>query len=701
MMATVSGQNAYYDAKELKTYLEGGKFPIATTTDARREKVAKYFEIINKYSGNAFKDLKSMHDKIGLVPDDDQPNPDYNPFLAGFMSPGGVQSFSMASFGSSSSIRSSIGSFPVTKFADGLAKFLVKRGKEELYVSFFQHFPEFSMKYPEFKIMFPSTSQVIENFKSWEYANVINTLREALDKDLKAILTNLPKVFSYQCTNDTCSEEAKIRIASYKKFISSEFGIGLATSMLIVSEVISENKLPEIISNVASPENVKKIELADKVKEQNIKSALNFIRIISDALRSNDVTRSYITADELKELLEGDAVLRKLFFGLLYQQLEAQKVRINGKQALVKPETVGGFITYVSNFMKAATPVNTAVQKLKEDKKIKDADIEEDWANIFQGINDLIPVLINVEVIDSNLRLPPLVQEIAQKSQLITGIAHDIAVKNYSAAIVGLLNKLTIPGNSTPVAAQPEANTPTAGVAAPPENKEQRKARKASERALKEAKEKEVALEKGMKDFKMFFVKYGSFAANVVQAKNSDEVEKAIESLVLPVGSATIKRETNCNIALNAYLGAFAGYEYMPSLAYSKNAFTTGITAPVGVSVSWGNIKCDPKRGGKSFTIFVPVIDIGALAAYRLEDSKTEISSDIELKNIIAPGLYFYWGFGRCPISLGAGAQVGPQLRNINKGVPQVPNGDKLYIRYGINLVVDIPLLNFYTKSNQ
>jgi hypothetical protein len=197
-------------------------------------------------------------------------------------------------------------------------------------------------------------------------------------------------------------------------------------------------------------------------------------------------------------------------------------------------------------------------------------------------------------------------------------------------------------------------------------------------------------------------LKYGNFTAAIAQAKNSDEVEAAIEAAVLPVGSSSVKRETKFNISLNAFVGGFAGAEYLPALQSDKTAFTAGLTAPVGIAFSWGKIRSKKNltsdRGGKSFSIFVPLIDIGTVAAYRFKDDRTEISSDIRLKDIVSPGLYFYWGFGKCPISLGAGAQLGPQIRNISAGVPKIESKN-IYVRYGLTLTVDIPLLNFYTKN--
>jgi hypothetical protein len=198
-------------------------------------------------------------------------------------------------------------------------------------------------------------------------------------------------------------------------------------------------------------------------------------------------------------------------------------------------------------------------------------------------------------------------------------------------------------------------------------------------------------------------LKYGSFIANVAQAQNSDEVKAAIESAVLPVGSSSVKRETDFNISLNAFIGPYAGAEYMPTLKKDKWAFTTGLTAPIGIAFSWGNIgkgkvKCIGNiSGGKSLTLFLPVIDVGALASFRMGDDSTNVASEVTLSNIVSPGLFLYYGFGKCPISIGLGGQFGPQLRGVT--ATNINIDKNYYLRFGFNVVVDIPFFNLYTKN--
>jgi hypothetical protein len=191
--------------------------------------------------------------------------------------------------------------------------------------------------------------------------------------------------------------------------------------------------------------------------------------------------------------------------------------------------------------------------------------------------------------------------------------------------------------------------------------------------------------------------KYGAFMANMIAAKNSEEVEQAIESVALPAGSASIKRETDFNVSLNAYCGLFYGGENIKGFDNGYKS-TIGITAPIGISLNWGNSKAIPfvKNGHCAHTIFLSIFDIGAVTAFRFGDENTESVPKIELKDIISPGIFYSFGIPKCPISVNVGYQLGPLLRNVDAVENTYQNS---YSRMSIGLVVDIPLLNLYTKS--
>ncbi|HEX9827566.1 MAG TPA: hypothetical protein VGA80_13285, partial [Flavobacteriaceae bacterium] len=190
-------------------------------------------------------------------------------------------------------------------------------------------------------------------------------------------------------------------------------------------------------------------------------------------------------------------------------------------------------------------------------------------------------------------------------------------------------------------------------------------------------------------------LKYGNLAASIAKAESSDEVQAAIEAIALPAGSASIKRKSKYNIALNAYVGLSPGMEHNGDT--DENKFSFGVNAPIGVAISWGHGLNKRHREQGSSSAFLSLIDLGAVTNYRFGDSETEDIPEIKLENIFAPGLYYVYGVPNWPISLGFGGQLGPLLRKIKDETIDLQSKATFSLKFFI--AVDIPLLNFYTKS--
>ena len=97
-----------------------------------------------------------------------------------------------------SSAVSSIGALDVTNFADGFAKFLVKRTKQELNMAFFTRFKEELSKaeYRDLQTVFPQTWRALQAIgdEVYNYQRYLQTLRESFEKDLANLLTHIPTV---------------------------------------------------------------------------------------------------------------------------------------------------------------------------------------------------------------------------------------------------------------------------------------------------------------------------------------------------------------------------------------------------------------------------------------------------------------------------------------------------------------------------
>jgi hypothetical protein len=179
-------------------------------------------------------------------------------------------------------------------------------------------------------------------------------------------------------------------------------------------------------------------------------------------------------------------------------------------------------------------------------------------------------------------------------------------------------------------------------------------------------------------------LKYGTFAATIAKAENSDEVQNAIDAIALPQGSSRVKRESKINVSLNAYCGLFAGRNFGSRSGY--NSF--GITAPVGIALSRG-------KDHYSYSMYVSVIDLGTITAFRFRND-TAIVSKILLKDIVSPGLFFSWGIKNCPVSLNAGIQLAPVLSTVSSSENSY---EARMFRFTFGACVDIPVLNLYNRS--
>ena len=68
----------------------------------------------------------------------------------------------------------------------------------------------------------------------------------------------------------------------------------------------------------------------------------------------------------------------------------------------------------------------------------------------------------------------------------------------------------------------------------------------------------------------------------------------------------------------------------------------------------------------------------------------------IKFKDIFAPGINLGWNVRNAPITILAGFQMGPLLREVR--VDNVVLNNSVYYRYGLSIVVDIPIINLYNK---
>ncbi len=565
---------------------------------------------------------------------------------------------------------SSVGNLNVTNFADGLAKFLVARAKEELNVAFFRQFQEYIKRYPEVNIIFPETYGIMKGLFSYQINAFLPALRAGFQKDMNSFSGNLIRLRTL--TIAACpsgNTECTTRINAMSAFLNTnDVGKTFVAALIVSDNLVKGNNAAEILDAISNDD-----ICLDQTS--NFTNIIRFSNLVSNSLRSTTEGEIWVNKTEINQLLSNDDAF-KIYLGLLYAKndMEAPSISfampggaplsLNELLIQANDKLTGYYAKFKANFKNAAfaaADVSANAKHIITDQNGGNQGSILVYADYAGSISNYLKFFITF----FNDKNPQLTSDVKLFTSIIddaVSACYDIKSQNYTSLVLHTSNMLNNILN-------------------------------------------------GNYPFKDDYIKYGTFMANIVEADNSDEVKAAIEAAVLPVGSSSIKRETDVNISLNAYLGPMAGMEYLPALEQNQWAPVLGITAPVGVAFSWGNIGngrrksqeapnigCGGKeKGGKSLTLFVPIIDVGALTTFRLSNDSTSVASEVKLANIIAPGLYLYWGLGKGPISIGAGCQVGPQLREIS--ATEINVDKNIYFRYGINIAVDIPFFNFYTRN--
>ncbi|MEP7318166.1 MAG: hypothetical protein ABI921_05485 [Panacibacter sp.] len=615
---------------------------------------------------------------------------------------------------------SSIGGLDVTNIADGFAKFLVKRTKEELNVTFFSKFKEIitDSEYIDLQTVFPQTynALLIVGDEIYNYEAYIQTLRESFENDLSTLDKNLPTI-----------------IANHPGFFNKhpELAATLNSSCYIAGALQDKVHPGEILKEYPT-------EYLDNLKP-NWKGAIQTLQLVSESLRDSSMTDSvyWVNTKQIKELTK-NADAFNIYFGLLYQvaKNDYDSIKFNSGASLVSflnkiapdfKETRSAFENYINRFAEKANKLNVMIKNYS--KPANDSMAFEQYYNYFKSSVDLIQYTTEISKLPViKTVLPNLADTLKNYFEVAYSTADlvlDINRRNYASAVTNAVHIYDLVKSKK----------------AAEDLKVIKDLQQGSDNAAKDIRNKLIASVNNAKDvselrstnfnavvtsslqgeqlaawnnadtikqlksiqkIKANLFRYGTFMAALVQAKSSDDVEKTIETFALPTGSSRIKRETDFNVSLNAYVGPYIGGEYLPLLKEKRTSFSAGLTAPVGIAFSWGNKKKEAVRngktvGGKSISIFIPIVDIGSIASFRFADDSSSVASVVELRNIVSPGLYLYYGLGKCPVSIGVGAQMGPQLRSITaKDI----NVDKnFYVRFGVSIAVDIPVLNFYTKS--
>ncbi|MBL0741979.1 hypothetical protein [Chryseolinea lacunae] len=668
-----------------------------------------------------------------------------NPFLEEIIFPGSTQAF----FGPGApnlgalvkSGISSLGGLDVTNIAEGISQFMISRAKEELTIAFFNRFKKCVEANPEIQVMFPKTTIALENLLDYHYPEMLPSLQEAFIADLDLLPIHLDDVLELPKYKELLKNFPEVRIVIHTLRIVSDLESKENHPLTIIHELGNLSEWDDPNASVLLENMGNGIRLGDTFS----------LSLTRDSSEWDTKKSPWITSKELKALVQ-DKTTFKIYLALVYQEVNHvtmifPNATSDSIRFVVAPDTIAFgklmaankdnlilFQSKLSEFIQLAEKVKVTLEEVNTNKNTTPQDFHN---YISQGI-DVIEYCFDIAKLFNDDFVTSDYVKIARSGN---DLYLNVAEKKYSAAItnaVDIFNQIqTIVSENRNLARidaahRAEVNTLLRAVNSGRISDE--KIKKRLQKAQQDqstssedlnlltaslapadmsatnkqivntppAKEGLAKLTKVIPEIS----KYGRFIANVASAETPAEVEQIIEAAVLPVGSSSIKKNSEWNLAVQSYLGAY----YLTSNRTTdvERAWSDkfGVIAPIGIGMSYG------LRKGGSFTLFASLLDLGAIVDYKLKydsvpktpssaaDVKTSKSYEVKLGQIFSPGGYLIYGLPwNLPLSLGFGAQYGPGLSSIDESGNTVV--DNPYWRWNAFLAVDIPLFNIYNKERR
>lgn len=629
-------QDQFYDAVELTNILKaagGTTLPNPKPADncpANPEaNGCKVASILRKYATDKNNDFRviALHYQN-------------NPFLKDLIVVPGIAGVDGAALAQTA--LKSIGGLDVTNFADGLARFLVKRMKEELNILFFEEFEKELQKQKDLQVLFPSTFSILSVAKAeiYNYQKFLPALQQAFEYDLDEFLTN-----AYQWS---VSSTSGLQLLEQLKMNPKTHNV--VKMLLYVGKELDHGTHPgELLHRITEESAIDYNQILP-----DMHAYLGTADLFSQSLRAKSGQHYWISKQEANQFQ--DLLFTRVYLGLIYESAsDSLKFTVSAR-----PQTLKQILTSVAGKMNALqgmvsrlarelSKAETAIdQIIRDGQEAKGSDYYVTAKIVFSLVDQLATSGL-LTAVDAKV-----LEEMKFYTERGSFLVANVESRAYNAAI---FDAYTIVDHAL---VNDESRKLGANVLKP-------------------------------------FLKYGTFMATMTTAKTSEEVADAIEAVALPAGSARIKRESAWNIALNAYLGGFYGNETITVNGMEDKGTVTGVFAPVGLAFS-RNFRI--RKANFSATLFGSVIDIGSLASYRIssENDAVETLPEIKLENIISPGAYFVLGLPRIPVSIGYGYQITPQLREVTADALTLKNRADRWAGF---ISVDIPLANLWTRTRR
>ena len=708
---SLSGQNQYYDAIELKRYsqITDDTVRININVKRAREILADYFP-----EGTEIDSI----DWNG------------NPFIAS----GSPQQGELSIGKSISKAFQSLGGVDVTSFARGTAQFLIERANEEINILFFEKFKEFLNDNEEASTLFPSSTYFITNTKPSQYSILLQVFRDAFKKDIKNITNQLDDL---------------LQLDRYRTFGKDhpEAYAGLA-ALASTALLLGDGTAPDVISSLG------KFDNPSSSVAINLYASIKLMSVLSESIRSKEHGEAWIKSSDFDKNIIQDPLALKIYFGLIYQKVDGIKFKLDGDEKGVQEilldakDANNRLEKIVEYFKKIESGWSKIHAELEGIKKKKNGGNDVPYMEYYSYVNDNLDLIEEMLKVDGllksisngeiNIQYPSEVNSYLRVLRTGNEIYRDVNEENYSAAIVNLVivyekiigskieNKFSLSkkemksylskkDNFESESDFLKSNTDKGSV----KKKYKKHIVSMYEGDLGDlnAEFKRLAKENGIGIDNDKFLKYASFMAAMIETESPEEVKSLIKAAALPAGSFTIKKNSKFNISVQSYLGVYYNTDYDRSISNSWNN-KWGLTAPIGVSFNLG--LGNNSKSSSSLGFMISLLDIGAVVDYEIradtvttttvqgsqttttkEISNTSADFKIELGQIFSPGGYLVYSLpGRLPFTLGLGAQYGPGLTeiNISSGNTDLIIGKPSW-RMNAFLAFDIPLFTIANKD--
>lgn len=593
-----------------------------------------------------------------------------NPFLDPFIEGAG---FSVEEL---TRLKSSHGNFlaglDVTKYANALASLMIDRAKQELTITFFNRFKKFVAENPEAGILFPKTTDNLSNLLSYKYPEMLPALRVGFFEDISKISYTLDDVLALPRYEQLLAKVPEVNI--------------VLRSLRLVQEIISGATHPAdaFTDFAAFPEwkDTSLINWGSSVRLANIFTQslrkADAVSIVNNSIRYQfNAKQAWVSAREVKELIK-DTIAFKIYLGLIYQLAAKEEIYWKmGNETIQFTTLMAKYKDHplvlenkISGFITLAEQTNSAYKEINQKKDSGISLTKDDYYNYVNTSLDILEYGFGIaRNFNDSFSLPEY--DYVKTLRKINNLFRHTYKEEYTQVINDAVGILTDIEEKTKWR-QGDSGEPY--------------------------KKLSLVIPK--------IAKYGTFMANVADAKTSEDVKAALDNAILPVGSSSIKKYARFNVSIQSYLGAFLRIGKKssdPGYAWTDR---WGVSAPIGISLSHGFNKWG------SLSLFASLIDLGAIVDYQLRvdsvinsngDKVPAISKDykIELGQIFSPGGYLVYGFGgNIPLAFGLGAQYGPGLStiDINAGIPVVLNPEW---RFNAFLSVDLPFFNLVNSTHK